>query len=116
MAYDKGLAQRVREILEDQDGYVEKTMFGGVCFLLHGNMACGILNDDIIVRVGPENYESCLQQPYTRKFDITGRPMKGWVMVDPEGHESDEDLSLWLGKGVTFALSLPPNNQASARS
>ena len=83
-------------------------MFGGICYLFNGNMACGILNDDLIVRVGPERYQHYLSKPHTRKFDITGRPMKGWVMVDYNGLESDNDLSAWLRLGVEFALSLPP--------
>jgi hypothetical protein len=108
MAYDEGLAQRVTELLEERPGFNEKKMFGGVCYLLNGNMACGVLNEDIIVRVGVERYEDSLKSPHTRKFDITGKPMKGWVMVSSEGHESDEDLEAWIKKGVSFALSLPP--------
>lgn len=108
MAYDEGLAQRVREILEEKPGYNEKKMFGGICFLLHGNMACGILDYDIIIRVGPEQYEKSLKLPYTRIFDFTGRPMKGWIMVSQKGHDSDDDLFGWVQKGVNYALSLPP--------
>jgi hypothetical protein len=83
-------------------------MFGGVCYLLNGNMACGILDDNLIVRVGPEKYEDSLKLSHTRKFDITGKAMKGWVMVSYEGHESDNDLFEWVQRGVNFALSLPP--------
>lgn len=108
MAYDEGLAQRVREIIEDLPGFNEKKMFGGICWLIHGNMAGGIINDEIIIRVGPENHESALAQPHTRVFDITGRVMKGWVMVSPQGHEDEQDLADWIKKGVDFALSLPP--------
>jgi hypothetical protein len=82
-------------------------MFGGVAFLLHGKMACGILNDDLIVRVGPGAYEDALNSTHTREFDITGRSMKGWVMLSPEGYESDNDLLSWVRRGVTFAQSLP---------
>ena len=108
MAYNEKLAQRIRERLLDLPAYKERKMFGGVCFLLHGNMACGILNDDVIVRVGKEAYESALALPNTREFDTTGRPMTGWVMVSPEGHRSDEQLNDWLQRGVDFAVSLPP--------
>jgi len=108
MAYDEGLAQRVREQLQEAPGYVEKKMFGGVCYLLDGNMACGILNEDLIVRVGAERYEASLQLPHTRKFDITGKPMKGWIMVSHDGHAADDDLSDWLQRGISFASSLPP--------
>ncbi len=108
MAFDRGLAQRVRELLAEKEGFAEKKMFGGVCFLLHGNMACGIINDDLIVRVGLLDYEAALALPYTRCFDITGRAMKGWVMVSTVGHEADDDLSGWVRKGTNFALTLPP--------
>ncbi len=107
MAYDEGLAQRVREVLEEQPGYDEKKMFGGICFLFYGNMACGIIDDDLIVRVGKPNYEVCLQKTHARKFDITGRPMSGWVMISYEGHEKDEDMLDWIKLGVEWALSLP---------
>ncbi len=107
MAYDEGFAQRVRLLLKKKPAFEEKKMFGGVCFLLKGNMACGVLNKDLIVRVGPENYEKALQQLHTRKFDITGKTMKGWVMVSPEGHNTDESLALWVEKGAAFAQTLP---------
>jgi TfoX/Sxy family transcriptional regulator of competence genes len=107
MAYDETLVQRVRSLLEGKTGFTEKRMFGGVCFLVRGNMACGILNDDLIVRVGPENYEDSLKLPNTREFDITGRSMKGWVMVSTEGHNANESLSSWVERGIAFALTLP---------
>ena len=108
MAYNKELAERIREKLRNLPAFMERKMFGGVCFLLHGNMACGILNDDMIIRVGKDAYESALALPHTRKFDITGRAMTGWVMVSPEGHGSDQELDAWLQKGVDLATSLPP--------
>ena len=108
MAFDEGLAQRVREILEEKQGFEEKKMFGGICFMLQGNMACGVLKDDLIVRVGPEKYEEFLKLPHSRKFDFTGKPMKGWVVVSPEGHESDINLYEWTQKGAHYALSLTP--------
>ena len=107
MAYDEGLAQRIREVLDDLPALVEKKMFGGVGFMVQGNMACGVNGSDLIVRVGPERYEEALTQPYARVFDFTGRPMKGWVMVAPGGHETDEALADWVQQGVEFALSLP---------
>jgi hypothetical protein len=73
-----------------------------------GNMACGVYKDSLIVRVGPERYEKALGRPHTRPFDITGRPMKGWVMVEREGYGSDEALRGWVRQGVDFALTLPP--------
>jgi hypothetical protein len=108
MAYDEGLAHRVRAIMSDEPGLVEKKMFGGVGFMLDGNMACGVNKDDLIVRVGPDRYEQAVVQPHARPFDFTGRPMKGWVMIGPEGAAADEDLQNWVAQGITFARSLPP--------
>ena len=108
MAYDEGLVQRIQEMLGDLPDLTEKKMFGGVGFLVHGNMACGVNKDDLIVRVGPDRYEEDLAQPHARPFDFTGRPMQGWVMVGPDGYESDDDLKQWVQQGVDFALSLPP--------
>ena len=108
MAYDEGLAQRIREVLAERPGLVENKMFGGIGFMLQGNMACGVLKDELIVRVGPERYEEAVTRPHTRPFDFTGRPMRGWVTVASEGYESDEALQGWVQQGVDFALSLPP--------
>jgi hypothetical protein len=107
MAFDEGLAQRVREAVEGVAGVEERRMFGGIGFLVHGNMACGVLRDDLIVRVGPEGYDAALARPHARLFDLTGRTMRGWVMVGPDGHEADEALMEWVGQGVAFAASLP---------
>ena len=108
MAFDEELAKRVRNALAKNPGFREKKMFGGVCYLLHGNMACGVLNDDLIIRVGKEGYDRALELKHTRKFDITGKAMTGWVMVAPEGHRSDKDLSAWVQKGIDFVATLPP--------
>jgi TfoX/Sxy family transcriptional regulator of competence genes len=108
MAYDEGLAQRIRELLPGDESLVEKKMFGGVGFMLQGNMACGVNKDDLIVRVGPDGYDEAVVRPNARPFDFTGKPMKGWIMVGPEGYESDEDLQVWVEQGIVFALSLPP--------
>ena len=108
MAYDKGLAQRVREILEDEPGFDEKNMFGGICFLLFGNMVCGIIKDDLIVRVGADRYAEMLKMPHARKFDLTGKPMKGWVVVLAAALDSDEELNDWVQRAVSFARTLPP--------
>ncbi len=108
MAYDEGLAQRIRDMLGEQPGLVEKKMFGGVGFMLHGNMAGGVHKDALIVRVGPERYDEAMKRPHTRPFDMTGRPMKGWVMLAADGYEADDDLSSWVQQGIEFALSLSP--------
>lgn len=111
MAYDKGLAQRMRDALTNIEGLTgldEKKMFGGIGFMLRGNMACGVHGDDLIVRVGPDRYEAALTLPAARPFDLTGRPMKGWVWVAQAGFEEEAELETWMRRGVDFALSLPP--------
>jgi len=107
MAYNEELAERVKTIIESKPGFDMKKMFGGICFLLRGNMACGVLNSDLIVRVGPKNYEESLKLPETREFDITGKPMKGWVMVSVDKKKTIEDLEVWVERGASFALELP---------
>ena len=107
MAYDKGLAQRLRELLADRPVLTEREMFGGIGFMLRGNMSVGVLGDELIVRVGPEAYDTALDRPHARVFDFSGRPMKGWVMVGADGFESDDALSEWVDRGARFALSLP---------
>jgi hypothetical protein len=107
MAYDEALADRVRAALGERDDLVEKRMFGGVGYMVQGNMACGVHGDMVIVRVGPQAYEEALAEPHTHPFDLTGRPMKGWVTVGPEGYASDATLTQWVTRGLTFALTLP---------
>ena len=107
MAYDHDLANRVREQLADEAAVTEKAMFGGLAFLLRGNMAVGITGDELMVRVGPDSSEEALERPHTRAFDMTGRPMMGWVLVEPAGTRTKRQLSSWVGRGVRFAHSLP---------
>ncbi len=108
MAYDEGLAQRIREILVDQEGITERKMFGGIGFMLHGNLVCGVNRDELMLRVWPEKHEQFLQKRNVRPFDFTGRPMKGWITVTPEGVESEEALKRWVNQGLDFVLTLPP--------
>lgn len=108
MAYDEILAARVRKVLGELPGIEEKKMFGGVGYLLIGNMACGVNKDDLIVRVGPEKYADYLGYPGVRPFDFTGKPMKGWLIVTSLGVKNDEDLVAWVQRGIDFALTLPP--------
>jgi TfoX/Sxy family transcriptional regulator of competence genes len=107
MAFSESLAARIREIVGRTAGIDEKRMFGGVGFLLHGNMLVGIWKESLIVRVGPAAYPDALLEPHVREFDITGRPMKGWVLVDPEGVEEDESLSEWVRRATEFVETLP---------
>jgi TfoX/Sxy family transcriptional regulator of competence genes len=107
VAYDQGLAQRVDEILSSNPLVTQKKMFGGLCFLLQGNMLCGI-QDKLMVRVGPDQYQECLNRFYTREMDFTGKTMKGMIYVDPEGIEEDAALEDWIEKCLKFVGSLPP--------
>jgi TfoX/Sxy family transcriptional regulator of competence genes len=108
MAYDESLGRRIRVTLAGQVGLLEKKMFGGVGFLVNGNMACGVHKNNLIVRVGPEKYQAALDSPHASVFDMTGRPMTGWVMVSTPGYATDTELSTWVQQGLDFALSLPP--------
>lgn len=107
MAYDEALATRVRTALAGEPGVIEKKMFGGIAFMLRGNMACGIVGDEMMVRVGQGNYDDALSRPHARPMDFTGRPMRGMVYVAGAGFESDEDLAAWVEAGASFARSLP---------
>ena len=108
MAYDEGLAERVRDLLSVRQGFSERKMFGGIGFMLSGNMACGVSGDELMVRLDPEEGEKALAEEHVRVFDMTGRPMKGWILVGPEATRSDEDLAAWVDAGADFAVSLPP--------
>jgi TfoX/Sxy family transcriptional regulator of competence genes len=108
MPYNEVLAQRIRAELGQFSGLVEKKMFGGIAFLVNGNMACGVHKEDLVVRVGPASYEKALAQAYTRPFDMTGRPMAGWVEVESAGYAVDGDLKEWIRQGMAFALTLLP--------
>lgn len=108
MAYDEKLAESVSAVLGSLPNIIEKKMFGGVGYLLNGNMACGVNKETLIVRVGPDGYQAALDEEHTRVFDMTGRPMTGWVAVEPEGLKSKEMLAYWVRQGVTFAETLPP--------
>ena len=108
MAYDEGLAERVRLEMATLEGVSERRMFGGLCFMLHGNMALGIDKDRLMVRVGPKGYGAALEKPHARPMDMTGRPMKGFVVLPPEGLATQKALQSWVNQGVEYALSLPP--------
>ena len=106
MAYNLKLAERIRSELNSMP-FVERKMFGGVGFLLNGNMACGVNKNDLIVRVDPEKHSALLKKPHAKPFDLTGRPMKGWLVVEADGCKTDKQLSAWVKEGVEFALTLP---------
>src|SRR5215510_8966092 len=115
MAYDEGLAERIRSVLDEQPGVSERRMFGGVAFLVKGHMSVGIVQDKLMVRVGPEAYDSVLRERHARRMDFTGRPMKGFVYVVPSGYESDADLERWVSMGVDYAARLPPKTKPRRR-
>ena len=116
MAYDIKPAERIRSELDGLP-FVEKKMFGGVGFLLNGNtpalapgasVACGVNKNDLIVRVDPEKHATLLKKPYTKPFDLTSRPMKGWLVIEADGCKTEKQLSTWVKEGVEFALTLSP--------
>ncbi|HYS36440.1 MAG TPA: TfoX/Sxy family protein [Pseudonocardiaceae bacterium] len=107
MAFDDALAERVRDRLRDAVGVSEKKMFGGLAFLTHGNMTVGVHGDDLIVRIDPADSDTALAEPGVRPFDVTGRPMRGWILV--AGEVLDDDvLQRWVQQGRTFVATLPP--------
>ena len=107
MAYSEKLAERIRAQL-NETSFVEKKMFGGIGFLLNGNMACGVNKDNLIVRIDPEKQNTLLKKPHAKPFDLTGKPMKGWLVVEADGVKTDKQLSSWVKEGLEFALTLPP--------
>jgi TfoX/Sxy family transcriptional regulator of competence genes len=107
MAYDEGLAERVRERLRGDPGITEERMFGGIAFLYRGNMAVGVTGDDLMVRVGPDATDAALARPGARLFDMTGRPMRGWVVVAASALAEDDVLGEWIDEGHAFAAGLP---------
>ncbi len=107
MTFDEGLSQRIRELISDHPGFLEKKMFGGIGFLFGGNMACGVNQEDLIIRVGPENYQEALSRPNAKVFDLTGRPMTGWIVIEEPGYQKEADFQDWVDQGVAFAMSLP---------
>jgi TfoX/Sxy family transcriptional regulator of competence genes len=111
MAYNEKLAERVRAIVGDSPGLSERKTFGGIAFMLNGNMFCGITRDDLMVRVGPERFEEALATPGARPMDMTGRPMKGMAFIGPEGYASEEQLRGWVEQTLDYARSLPPKKK-----
>jgi hypothetical protein len=107
MAYDGILAAHIRDTLSRTTGIEERKMFGGLCFLLHGNLLVGVWKDALIARLGPGKGEAALREPHVRAFDITRRPLRNWVVVEPEGVEDDDQLTAWVERAMTFVRTLP---------
>jgi TfoX/Sxy family transcriptional regulator of competence genes len=106
MAYDEGLADRIRHALGSRPEVAEKKMFGGLAFLRRGKMFCGIVQDDLLVRVGPERYDAALAEAHVRPMDFTGRPMRGYVFVGRSGAKTDRAVKRWLDRAWAFVLTL----------
>ncbi len=107
MAFDEAVAERVHNTLAGSPDVVEKRMFGGIAFMIRGNMCCGVIDDRLLLRVGPDGYEAAQSRPHAKPMDFTGRPMKGFVFVEPKGFASAGDLTAWIARAIMFALSLP---------
>jgi TfoX/Sxy family transcriptional regulator of competence genes len=107
MAYNEPLAGRIRALVGDGPGLSERKMFGGIAFMLNGNMFCGITRDDLMVRIGADGFDEVLASRGARPMDFTGRPMKGMAYVGPEGYKTDEQLRGWVEQTLTYARSLP---------
>src|SRR6516165_205335 len=107
MAFDETLAARIRDALARKRGVQEKKMFGGIGFLLHGNLLVGVWKEALVVRLGEEEGEEAMKEPHVKEFDITGRPMRNWVLVGPEGVQDDDQLKGWIERAVKFVGALP---------
>jgi TfoX/Sxy family transcriptional regulator of competence genes len=107
MAFDEGVAQRLRDFFAERTDIVEKKMFGGIAFMHSGNMCCGVSDDILMARVGPDAYEEALSRPHAREMDFTGKALKGFVYVDSPGFAEDSQLSEWLYMCLAFTQSLP---------
>ena len=108
MPYDESVAARIRRALAPRTDIDERKMFGGLAFLMHGNMCCGVVKDTLVVRLGNDGAAAALAEPHARPMDFTGKPMKSMVYVGPEGIADDDDLNRWLGRAIGFAETLPP--------
>jgi TfoX/Sxy family transcriptional regulator of competence genes len=108
MPYNEQIETRIEKIISSWKNTAQKNMFGGVCHLLNGNMFSGVYKDFLILRLGKENGDKALALPHVRPFDITGKPMKGWIMVEQDGFRTDDDLAVWLNQARKFVNSLPP--------
>ena len=108
MAYNQELAEKIRQQINSHPAFSERKMFGGIGFMIAGNMACGVHEDGLMARVGKENYEDALAQPHVTEFMGSGRPMKGWIRLTAEGCADPQILKHWIDKSVVVAEALPP--------
>jgi len=115
MAYDEGLAQRIRDHFAGRTDVVEKKMFGGLCFMVHDHMCCGLLGHDLMARVGPERYDEYLALSHANPMEFTGRPMKGMLTVEADGLAEDTALAAWIDRCLEFIDTLPPKPPKTPR-
>jgi TfoX/Sxy family transcriptional regulator of competence genes len=115
MAYDEGLTERIRRALASRDDVVEKKMFGGIAFMVGDRMTVGVINDDLMVRVGPEANDEALAEPHARPMDFSGRVSKGFIYVAPAGIADDAALEAWIDRGVRFAATAEPSRKRARK-
>jgi hypothetical protein len=116
MAYDETVAERVRRALAGRRGVVEKKMMGGLCFMVSGNMCCGVTGSAVLIRVGREGYREALAKPHVRPLEFAGRRASGFVLVDPDGHRGDKALAAWIERGLAVVAALPRKTAAKKQT
>jgi hypothetical protein len=108
MAYDEAVAARIRQALTGKEGLTEKKMFGGLAFLMNGNMLVGVMGDRLLVRTGPREHSNALKRPHVAPMTFTGKPMRGFVVVEPAGFAGGQELRSWISLALGFVRELPP--------
>lgn len=115
MSYDEKTADRIRKVLAGRGDIGERKMFGGLCFMVNDRMCCGLTSTAFMVRVGRDGYEDALAQPGARVMDFTGKPMRGFVYVDPAGYKTPAALARWVQRGIDYAMTSPPKSKPRKR-
>lgn len=115
MSYNEALADRVREIVQENADPVEQKMFGGIAFMVHGHMCVGVIKDDLVLRLGGEGADRALEDPNVRPMDFTGKPMKNFLYVGPKGTSTENDLRGWIERGLEFVHTLPPKKDSKKK-
>jgi hypothetical protein len=110
MTFSEQTANQIRRVIHDTPGLSERPLFNGVAFILQGNMCCGVIDENLVVRVGPDTYDAALREPHTRPMDLIGRPLPGFVYVERDGFASDATLKEWIERSVSFVRTLPPKS------
>lgn len=116
MAYNLTLAQRIREMVYGQKDASERKMFGGICFMIGGNMVCGVVGDELMSRINPESHAAALEKPHVKPMEFTGRSMKGYLFIEPEGIRTKKELAYWVNQGIRIAQSIPPKGSKAKKA